>query len=156
MGSDVSNKKLLMQQYLFVPLGRLVLASRVQAGFAFGKDSLSITDRFRAGGATSVRGYGEDSLGLKDINGIAGGDRLMVLNQEARFPMFRWVYGVAFIDAGNIFGKGEAWNGLKVGYGVGLRFDTPVGLIRGDVGFPSNSAVAGRSARYYFGFGHIF
>jgi outer membrane protein assembly factor BamA len=156
MGSDVSNKKLLMQQYLFVPLGRLVLASRVQAGFAFGKDSLSITDRFRAGGATSVRGYGEDSLGLKDINGIAGGDRLMVLNQEARFPMFRWVQGVAFIDAGNIFGKGEDWNGLKVGYGVGLRFDTPVGLIRGDVGFPSNTAVAGRSARYYFGFGHIF
>jgi outer membrane translocation and assembly module TamA len=146
-----------MQQFVFVPLGRLTLASRVQAGFAYGRDRLSITDRFRAGGATSVRGYGEDSLGPHDATGLPlGGDRLLVLNQEARFPMYRWANGVVFIDAGNIFAKGEDWSGLKVGYGFGLRFDTPVGLLRGDVGFPSNRSTASRSIRYYFGFGHIF
>ena len=80
-----------MQQFVFVPLGRLVLASRVQAGFAFGRDPLAFTDRFRAGGATSVRGYGEESLGPRDFDGLPiGGDRLMILNQEARFPMYRW------------------------------------------------------------------
>jgi len=156
LGSDFSNKKLLMQEFVFVPLGPVVFASRVQLGFAFGKDALSFTDRFRAGGATSVRGYGEESLGQKDLDGIPGGDRLLVLNQEARFPMYRWAHGVVFIDAGNVLAKGEDWNGLKVGYGFGLRFDTPVGLIRGDVGIPNNATSAGRSIRYYFGFGHIF
>lgn len=158
LGSDLNNRKLLMQQFVFVPLGRLVLASRVQAGMAFGRDPLSLTDRFRAGGATSVRGYGEDSLGPRDaVTGLpGGGDRLLILNQEARFPMYRWANGVVFVDGGNISAKGEAWSGLKIGYGVGLRFDTPVGLIRGDVGFPSNRSTASRSTRWYFGFGHIF
>jgi outer membrane protein insertion porin family len=163
LGSDVNNRKLLMQQFAFMPLGPVVLASRVQAGFAFGRDSLSLTDRFRAGGATSVRGYGEESLGPRDeFSGLpSGGDRLLILNQEVRFPMYRFsnsfaVNGVAFIDAGNIFAKGEAWNGLKTGYGFGLRLDTPVGLLRGDVGVPSNRSTASRSTRWYFGFGHIF
>jgi len=157
LGSDVTNRKLLMQQFVFVPLGRLVLASRVQAGFAFGRDPLSFTDRFRAGGATSVRGFGEESLGPRNASGLpSGGDRLLILNQEVRFPMFRWASGVAFVDAGNIFAKGEDWNGLKTGYGFGLRLDTPVGLLRGDVAFPSGRATASRSTRWYFGFGHIF
>ena len=92
LGSDVQNRKLLMQQFLFVPLGRLVLASRVQVGFAYGRDPLALSDRFRAGGATSVRGYGEESLGPRDPDGLPiGGDRLMILNQEVRFPMYRWV-----------------------------------------------------------------
>jgi outer membrane protein insertion porin family len=159
LGSDLNNRKLLMQQFVFVPFGRrLVLASRVQAGLAFGRDPLSTVDRFEAGGATSVRGYGEASLGPRDLStGLpGGGDRLLVLNQEARFPMFRWANGVVFVDAGNISAKGEPWSGLKVGYGVGLRFDTPVGLIRGDVGFPSNRSTESRSRRFYFGFGHIF
>ena len=54
LGSDLQNRKLLMQQYLFVPLGRLVLASRAQVGFAYGRDPLALSDRFQAGGATSV------------------------------------------------------------------------------------------------------
>jgi outer membrane protein assembly factor BamA/autotransporter translocation and assembly factor TamB len=159
LGSDVKNRKLLMQQYVFVPLGRLVLASRAQIGFAFGRDPLAFTDRFRAGGATSVRGYGEESLGPHDPgSGLPlGGDRLVILNQEARFHLFKWVGGVVFVDAGNIFGKTEDWDGLHLGYGFGLRFDTPVGLLRGDVGFPGTPLPgSSKSTRFYFGFGHIF
>ena len=159
LGSDFQNRKLLMQQYLFVPLGKLVLASRAQVGFAYGRDPLALSDRFRAGGATSVRGYSEDSLGPRAPDGFPlGGDRLMILNQEVRFPLYRWVNGVTFVDAGNIFAKHEEWSGLKVGYGVGLRFDTPVGLLRGDLGFPASTLpnAPSRSSRFYFGFGHIF
>jgi outer membrane protein insertion porin family len=163
LGSDVSNRKILAQQFVFVPVGRLVLASRVLAGYAFGKDPLQFADRFRAGGATSVRGYSEDGLGPRDPNdpGLPGiGDRLLVLNQEVRFPIYRWANGVVFADAGNVFAGGEtaSWGELKVGVGVGLRFDTPVGLIRGDVGFPQSTLGPGRSTktRWYFGFGHIF
>jgi len=159
LGSDLQNRKLLMQQYLFVPLSKLVLASRAQIGFAYGRDPLALSDRFRAGGATSVRGYGEESLGPRTDDGFPlGGDRLMILNQEVRFPLYRWVNGVTFIDAGNIFEKGEDWGALKIGYGFGLRFDTPVGLLRGDVGFPGSTLpnASNQSARWYFGFGHIF
>jgi outer membrane protein insertion porin family len=160
LGSDVNNRKLLIQQTAFTPVGQLVLASRVQAGFAFGRDDLLSSDRFRAGGATTVRGYAEDSLG-QVVNGIpVGGDRLIVLNQEARFPVYRWAHAVSFIDAGEIFSKDEEfrWSDLKIGYGVGVRFDTPVGLIRIDVGFPRTalSESRGTKPRWYFGFGHIF
>ncbi|MEO8678764.1 MAG: translocation/assembly module TamB domain-containing protein [Vicinamibacterales bacterium] len=166
LGSDVVNRKVLMQQYLFLPIGsRLVLASRAQSGLVFGPDDLLPSDRFRAGGATTVRGYGEDGLGPRDELGIPkGGETLLVLNQEARFPIYGWVQGVGFVDAGNIFGKGEPfkWNELKVGYGFGLRINTPVGLLRVDYGIarsplspsqPPNSLTDGR---FTFGFGHIF
>jgi outer membrane translocation and assembly module TamA len=161
LGSDVSNRKLLIQQFVFVPVGRIVLASRALGGYAFGKDPLQFADRFRAGGATSVRGYGEDSLGPLDADRLpAGGDRLVILNQEARFPIYRWANGVVFADAGNIFEKGQpaSFSDLKIGVGFGLRFDTPVGLIRGDVAFPQSSLGADRTTRtrWYFGFGHIF
>jgi outer membrane translocation and assembly module TamA len=159
LGSDRRNRKLLMQQFLFVPLGRLVLASRAQVGFAYGRDPLALSDRFRAGGATSVRGYSEEGLGTRGPDGFPlGGDRLVVLNQEARFPMFKWFNGVVFIDAGNIVLKGEPFDGLKLGYGFGLRLDTPVGLLRGDIGFPGSTleATTTKKTRFYFGFGHIF
>jgi len=157
LGSDKQNRKLLMQQFLFVPLGKLVLASRAQIGFAYGRDPLAFSDRFRAGGATSVRGYSEEGLGPRDTDGLPiGGDRLVILNQEARFPMYGWVNGVVFLDAGNIFAKGQDWNGLQLGAGFGLRLDTPVGLLRGDVGFPRSDVIGSRKARFYFGFGHIF
>ena len=159
LGSDKQNRKLLMQQFLFVPLSKLVLASRVQVGFAYGRDPLALSDRFRAGGATSVRGYSEEGLGERGPDGFPlGGDRLMVLNQEVRFPMFKWFNGVVFVDAGNILQKGDDWSGLKLGYGFGLRLDTPVGLLRGDVGFPGSTleSTTIKKTRFYFGFGHIF
>jgi len=164
LGSDRNNRKLLMQQFVFVPMGRLVLASRAQLGFAFGRDPLAFSDRFRAGGATSVRGYAEEGLGPRDPDtGLPiGGDRLVILNQEARFHMFKWSKkvgfdGVFFADAGNIFAKHDDWGALKLGYGFGLRFDTPVGLLRFDVGFPSSPLTpGGRGFRWHSGFGHIF
>lgn len=166
LGSDVVNRKLLVQQHTFVPLGsRFVLASRVQSGFVFGPDELLQSDRFRAGGATTVRGYGEDSLGPRDFLGLPkGGETLVILNHEARFPIYRWVRGVGFIDAGNILSKNASfsWKELKVGYGFGLRFDTPVGLFRIDFGIPKDAVSATRKpnslrdGRIHFGFGHIF
>jgi outer membrane protein assembly factor BamA/autotransporter translocation and assembly factor TamB len=162
LGADVNNRKLLMQQTAFVPIKQLVLASRVQAGFAFGRDDLLPSDRFRAGGATTVRGYAEDGLGpRRDLDGLPiGGAKLIVLNQEARFPVYRWAHAIAFVDAGEIFRRDEpfSWSELKVGYGLGARFDTPVGLLRVDVGFPRTALNESRGTkpRWYFGFGHIF
>ncbi len=167
LGSDVSNLKTLVQQFVFVPLGRAVLATRVQAGKKFGPDDLFLDDRFRAGGATSVRGYSEDSLGPRGSDGVPfGGETLLVFNQEVRFPLHRWVSAVGFVDAGEVFGRDETfkWGSLEIGYGAGLRFNTPVGMLRVDFGIPGSSLAATRSreanslraGRWYFGIGHIF
>ena len=166
LGSDSSNRRLLGQQYLFVPIRGVVLASRAQVGKTFGQDALFPDDRFRAGGATTVRGYSEEGLGPRDSNGLpTGGEGLLIFNQEIRFPMFRWVNGVAFADAGNVIDKDQAFQfgDLKFGYGVGLRFNTPVGLLRVDYGIPGStlSTTAAepnglRRGRWYFGIGHIF
>ena len=160
LGSDVVNRKLLAQHHTFVPVGsRLVLASRVQSGFVFGPDELLESDRFRAGGATTVRGYGEDSLGPRSQIGIpTGGETLVILNHEARFPIYGWAHGVAFVDAGNIFGKDEpfSWRALRLGYGFGLRLDTPFGMLRADVGIPKTALSSTKTTRFHFGFGHVF
>ena len=116
------------------------------------------------GGATTVRGYRENGLGPKDADGVpTGGEGLIVLNQEIRFPLYRWLNGVGFVDAGNVIDKGEkiGFGELKVGYGFGLRFDTPVGLLRVDLGIPrspiaTTSAATPKKYRFYFGIGHIF
>jgi outer membrane protein insertion porin family len=166
LGADASYRKLLAQQYFFLPFSRVVLASRVVAGGVFGEDDPPAEDLFYAGGGNSVRGYAENALGPRDLLGQPlGGKRLLVLNQEVRFPIFRWLRGVGFLDAGNVFYPevAPAENGLKVGYGVGLRFDSPVGLLRVDFGLPgstlstsSRSANQLSSGRWYFGIGHVF
>ena len=164
LGSDVRNRKLLAQQFLFVPLGRVVLASRLQVGKKFGPDDLFSGARFRAGGATTVRGYRENGLGPTDADGVpTGGEGLIVLNQEIRLPLYRWLNGVGFVDAGHVIDKGQklGFGELKVGYGFGLRLDTPVGLLRVDLGIPrsplaTTSASTPKKYRFYFGIGHIF
>lgn len=167
LGADVSFGRVLAQQYVFVPLGRIVLASRVVAGRAFGNDDPPLSDRFYAGGGNSVRGYKEDGLGSEDIflRLPVGGTRLLVLNQEVRFPIYRWVRGVGFLDAGKVVFPGAPGSDsdLKIGYGAGLRIDSPVGLLRLDFGIPgstlstsSRRANALGSGRWYFGIGHIF
>ena len=125
----------------------------------FGPDELLESDRFRAGGATTVRGYGEDSLGPRSQIGIpTGGETLVILNHEARFPIYGWAHGVAFVDAGNIFGKDEpfSWRALRLGYGFGLRLDTPFGMLRADVGIPKTALSSTKTTRFHFGFGHVF
>jgi outer membrane protein assembly factor BamA len=142
----------------------VVLASRAIGGTTQGSDDP--TDRFQAGGATTVRGYAENSLGARDTFGdVLGGDQLLILNQELRFPIYRWLRGVAFVDAGNAFSELEpfAFRDLAVGYGAGLRLNSPIGVLRLDFGIPATtiSPTARRaneagSGRWYFGLGHIF
>ena len=127
---------------------------------------IPIDQRFLAGGATTVRGYGENALGPRDIFGLAvGGTELLILNQEVRFPIHRWFRGVGFLDVGNTFDETYPfdWKELKIGYGAGLRLNSPIGLLRLDFAIPGSTiSSSGRpantfsSGRWYFGIGHVF
>jgi outer membrane protein insertion porin family len=160
LGSDIRTSKLLVQQLYFRPVSRLVLASRAQVGIEFSRGVLLPIERFSLGGATTVRGYGENTLGPRDLLGV-GGDALLLLNLEARFPVRGWVQGVGFIDAGNVFqGRRDVSVGdLKIGYGVGLRLASPFAMLRVDFGIPASALTPGQAkskGRFYFGIGHIF
>ena len=81
-----------------------------------------------------------------------------MLNQEVRFPIFRWVGGVAFADAGNVFPKAAnlSLKSLEAGAGVGLRVYSPFALVRVDLGVPLTNRRREPSSRWYVGIGHAF
>ncbi|MEJ2575222.1 MAG: autotransporter assembly complex protein TamA [Gammaproteobacteria bacterium] len=94
--------------------------------------------RFFAGGDRSVRGYGYERLGPRDDSGDpTGGQHLLTGSLEYEHPIKGedWWLG-AFVDGGNVFNDTfEA----KWGYGAGLRWFTPVGLLRLDFAIPSDT-----------------
>ncbi len=179
------------QKYQRVPLGG-VLAARVMLGGAWpygqsadrGADGVPYDDRFFAGGGSTVRGYGHNSLGpqvtdqdeldflnytsdvLLPDDPARGGNYLLLTNLEWRFPLpwlSRWKLGsVLFFDGGNVWERIEdlrwrsfrltsepgdptdpnstrAWD-YRFSYGTGVRFETPIGPVRVDVGIPLKRA----------------
>lgn len=165
LGSDYGNGKLLLQQSFYRALSRVTFAGRAQLGSGYGEQALIRSDRFLLGGATTVRGYGENTLGPRDVLNLpAGGDALLAFNGEMRFPVRGWVQGVVFIDAGNVFKtRGDLSLGdLATGYGFGLRLASPFAMLRIDFGIPGSTLTPTRQAhqlksgRWYFGIGHIF
>lgn len=164
LGSDYGNGKLLAQHAMYHGVGRITFAGRVQIGSGYGDEALIRSERFQLGGATTVRGYQENSLGPRDFLGAEGGDALLTLNGEVRFPVRGWVQAVAFVDAGNVFERRSdiSFGDLATGYGVGLRLASPFAMLRIDFGIPGREltpdrpANRWRSGRWYFGVGHIF
>ena len=161
LGSDLRFFKDFTQYAHFVPIGRTVLASKARLGLArtFGEEVLIPSERFFAGGANTVRGYREDDLGARSVfDDAEGGSAMLILNGELRFPVYRWLKGVGFIDLGNVYPSVSdvSLTDLQIGVGAGARFDTPVGLIRFDVGVPANRRSFDPRWRIHFGLGHAF
>lgn len=112
---------------------------RGEGGHVFAADDVSVPDTllFRAGGDESVRGYGYRSLGVQK-NGVTVGARTMFTGSaelarpiSQRFPS---LWGAVFVDAGD---AADRWADLdpKLGYGVGVRWRSPVGPLRLDLAY---------------------
>lgn len=104
---------------------------------------LPASERFFAGGDTTVRGYALDQLGTADtITGgfPKGGNALVIFNAELRLPVGRGLGLVGFFDTGNVFARTAAIDlgQLRSSLGFGVRYKSPVGPIRVDVGFKAN------------------
>lgn len=102
-------------------------------------DALPPQLRFFAGGDQSIRGYGYQSVGpTNSYNRVIGGSSLVIGSATVEHYFTpRW--GIAtFIDAGNAFNGTRVHP--KIGTGIGVRWRSPVGLIRVDVGTPINDA----------------
>ena len=161
IGSELSFLRSYLQVYQFTPLrAGVVLASAARVGLArtFRDEDLIPSEQFFAGGATTVRGYHEDDLGPRSIFGDAeGGAALFIANSEVRFPIYRWIRGIGFVDLGDIYPTvGDLLTSVQVSTGGGIRLDTPVGLLRFDLGVPVNPRPIDPKWRFHFGLGHAF
>jgi outer membrane protein assembly factor BamA len=167
LGSELLFRKLSTRHYGFLPLGPATFATAIRFGSGTSldptSDALPRSELFLAGGATSVRGYPDDSLGGTDFFGrfIPGGNAVLVLNQELRLPIWRWFQGVAFFDAGRAFPDLQSirLGELKASVGGGLRLATPYLMLRLDYGIRLSDLEDFPDAprgRFHFGIGHIF
>jgi outer membrane protein assembly complex protein YaeT len=102
---------------------------------------LPASERFFAGGDTTVRGFSLDRLGtdatISPTGFPTGGNGLIVLNGELRATLIGSFGAVAFIDSGNVFLRATDLDlgQLRAAAGVGIRYQSPVGPIRIDLGF---------------------
>ena len=145
-----------------VPL-RSVLALRVQGGviFELGKaGSVPNVERFFAGGLNSVRGWGLNELGPKDHQGDpTGGLSRVEMSMEIRTQIFFSLGTAIFIDVGNVDAKSGAFNpgSLKYAVGAGLRYLSPVGPVRFDVGYRlSDDSTVQKRIQYHISLGQAF
>jgi outer membrane protein insertion porin family len=136
-----------------------------------GAQSLPISERFFAGGARDLRGFGFEEAGPtilvpeRDSNGDVirnddgtirrkisplGGNAVIVINNELRFPIIGNLGGTIFSDTGNVFRRVRDFKpgGLTQTFGVGLRIKTPIGPVRFDVGFLVFNKPAGISGSH--------
>jgi len=143
-----------------------------------------LSERFTAGGDTSHRAYPLDLLGslCEDDNGNTitpcdatllrlkdpddpsdmgrivpiGGNGLLLLNAEYRFPIVSSVGGAVFTDIGNVYAKTIRFDDLRYGVGVGVRYLSPVGPLRFDIGWPLDRRSYDPSVSYFLTLGYAF
>jgi outer membrane protein assembly factor BamA len=161
IGSDLHFLKSFSQAFFYHPVGSSFLwgqAYRLGLAWPFGEQDLIPDERFKAGGANSVRGYPTDSLGPVGILGDpVGGEATFVMNQELRYRHPSGLGGVLFWDAGNVFESVSALGlRLKHSLGLGLRWSSPIGPLRFDIARPLQPEPGAKRWGYYFSLGQVF
>lgn len=124
--------------YSFGKDNKQQVIGRLDLGYLYSGDFYDVPyrSRFFAGGDSSIRGYNTDSLAptYGGENFLVGGDALAVGSAEYNYefrPSFR---GAVFTDFGNAYDTtGEYDNATAVSIGTGIRWQSPIGLVRLDV-----------------------
>jgi outer membrane protein insertion porin family len=161
LGSDLTFVKGFGQAFVMRPIGpSFTWAQGARLGLAHGfrGQRLISTERFRAGGGNTVRGFANDSLGPEDVlGGPAGGQAVVVVNEELRYHHPSGLGGAVFYDAGNVFASaselGLAW---RHSAGAGLRWASPVGLLRLDAAVPFARREGEKRVRFVISLGQAF
>ncbi|MEF7613478.1 BamA/TamA family outer membrane protein [Aquincola sp. MAHUQ-54] len=121
------------------PVGeRWYAHTRLELGQVFVRNDLTVPDsqRFRAGGDGSVRGYGYRDLGPESDGVVNSGNMLFTASAEiARpIPAVPGLWWATFVDLGN---AADRWSDLKpaVGIGGGVRYRSPLGPVSVDLAY---------------------
>ena len=136
------------------PLGpRGIAILRAEGGVLESKEKVGVPDvyLFRAGGDQSVRGYAYQELGVQEGTATVGGRYLATGSAEYQYWLTPTWGAAVFYDAGN---AADTLHDLhpKSGYGVGVRYKSPVGPINVDVAYGH----AVQKYRLHFSLGFTF
>ena len=144
-GADLSFIQAYMHYSRYVLLSRkphLVFAVRGTLGTTSGaeRDEIPADIRFYAGGGGSIRGYAYQFVGPLRENQPIGGRSLAGLSSELRMNVTNTMGLAAFVDGGGVFESAfpDFEETFRWGAGLGLRYLTPVGPLRLDIGIPLN------------------
>jgi outer membrane protein assembly complex protein YaeT len=169
LGGQVGFVKSYVQGFWFRRLPvrrRTIFAGRVAIGLADGFprpvptplapgqpdtpiEDLPASERFFAGGDTTIRGFALDTVGTPATTSASGfpigGNALVLLNGELRVPVWRDLGAAIFMDGGNVFNRvtGIDFGQLRGAAGFGARYRSPIGPIRFDVGFKLDRRTVG-------------
>lgn len=95
-------------------------------GMASTQDEIPFHEQITLGGANSLRGYREEQF---------RGSRVALGTVEYRFLLGRMSRAIVFVDAGYFYRQSPSFaKGTKLGYGIGLRGETGLGIIAIDYG----------------------
>ena len=159
----------LQSSFYSSPVSKIVIALSGRGGTAwnFGESTeVPVFERYFLGGRSTLRGYEQERLGIpgKTIKLVGnewnptGGNMMMVLNGEIRFNLFKGFGLVTFIDSGNVWRELDEFNisEIKSTAGGGIRYNTPVGPLRLDIGCKLNPEVNEDKCLPHFTLGHAF
>jgi len=179
LGSSADFAKLNTQAAWFKTIGhQTVLAESLRIGLAqpFAGSFVPLSEEFFAGGGNSLRGFPLDGAGPQRpvevcsngatncgtfINVPSGGNELLLINSELRIPLpiKKGLGIVAFYDGGNVFpnvGFHDFTSLYTNNVGFGLRYATPVGPVRIDLGHNLNPVSGIQSTQYFISIGQAF
>lgn len=182
LGSDANFVRFLGQTAFYLPVRPwLTWANNFRLGLAipFAGSFVPLSEAFFSGGAESLRGFPINGAGPQRpvqvctnpadpstcslISVPVGGESLFIFNTEARFPIpNHWtnkVGGAIFYDGGNVYAHvnlPQMWKQYTNTIGFGLRYNTPVGPIRFDIGHRLNSIPGVNATQYFVTLGQAF
>jgi outer membrane protein insertion porin family len=183
--TDTEFVKLFVQQTQYLNLGRPgVVAASLRLGSIqpylalpaastdplrdFPSRNVPIAERFFAGGDATHRAYGRDELGIRGQTLVpnssgtgflpVGGNGLLLLNLEYRFPVFDAFGGTIFYDTGNVW---PDWRSIRIkdlknGVGIGARYLSPIGPIRAGIGWKLDREKGESGYQLFFNIGNPF
>jgi outer membrane protein insertion porin family len=179
LGSSADFGRLLSQYAFYKPFHSVVFANSIRLGLvkSFAGSFVPTSQLFFSGGGTTLRGFPIDEAGpqrlvpfcnvLKGQTGCVnvtvpvGGRELFILNSELRFPLgiMKALGGVVFYDGGNVYSAislPNFVNNYSNTVGVGLRYATPIGPVRIDIGRNLNPVPGITPTQYYITLGQAF
>jgi outer membrane protein insertion porin family len=163
LGGDTKYYKFVAETAWFIPLPvfKLVWAVRGLFGMieGYGGEEVPIFERFFLGGANTLRGQGTRQVAPKDARGeIIGGDKELLFSTELLIPVFPRFRFALFFDAGNAYGFGTDFDptNLRLGAGAGIRFFSPLGPLRLDLGYNIDKEPGEKEFQVHFTVGAPF
>ena len=179
IGSSANFARLFGQFATYKPIHSIVFANSIRLGLAkpFVGSFVPTSQLYFSGGGTSLRSFPIDEAGpqrlvpfctgLQNQTGCVnvtvpvGGRELLILNSEIRFPLriMKALGGVVFYDGGNVYSAinfNSTFNNYTNTIGFGLRYSTPIGPIRIDVGHNLNPVPGINPTQYYITLGQAF